>query len=215
MPLPKIRPLATSPPTPKSATLRKNLSISGPALLRKVTRPTSMGVDGAWVITLRASFSPGGMFRRLVRSQPVPEGPIPSVVSGLMICRLSKKPLAISFIVPSPPTPLISSCPDLIASRVISMAWSGFSVNSYRNSWMKLRMASLISFQRRRVRPWLDSGLTMTWVLMRLIRGSLGRRDFFPAEHRGADQPAQGAEGRVDNGRGEEAEKEPGGRHPA
>ena len=41
---------------------------------RNVTRPTSIRAEGASVMTLRASLSPAGMFRLLVRSQPVPGG---------------------------------------------------------------------------------------------------------------------------------------------
>jgi hypothetical protein len=93
---------------PLDDTLRKNLSISGPALLRKITRPTSIGTEGAWVMTLRASLTRKGIFRLLVKSDPVPEGKIPSVVLGLMI----------------------SSWPDLIASRAISIARRGLPVNS-------------------------------------------------------------------------------------
>src|SRR5512140_1253452 len=180
-----------------------------------------MRTASASVMTRRAPLSPAGMFRLRTRSQPVPEGTTPSVASGLMIRRSSKKPLAISFIVPSPPTPMTSSAPSLMASRAMSVACWGFSVNSNLNSRTKCLKPSRISPQRLRVRPRFDSGLTMTLVVRRIGGSRRGRRrgcrggrrrnggEALLPEQGYADDAAQRAHDGEHGRRNEQAQQEP------
>ncbi len=77
-----------------------------------------------------------GTFMKRMKSEPVPEGMMPTAASLLMACPDWgwKKPLLISFSVPSPPTPMSRSKPSRSSSRAISVAWRGFSVKLNLNS---------------------------------------------------------------------------------
>ena len=77
-----------------------------------------------------------GTFMKRMKSEPVPEGMMPTAASRLMACPdwALKKPLLISFSVPSPPTPMSRSKPSPRSSLAISVAWRGFSVKLYLNS---------------------------------------------------------------------------------